>query len=92
RIKINEMPDITIPDNNTVTTTLPASGEYTIRRTSSESYLYYIALSPIATGITYVNGNFQSSIFNPQSYNLAGQRVSDGYHGIVIRNGKKVVR
>ena len=24
-------------------------------------------------------------------YNLAGQRVSDGYKGIVIRNGKKMI-
>ncbi len=94
RIKINEMSEITIPENNIVTTTLPAAGEYVIKRTNGESYLYYIALSTEATGITYVNGNgnFQFSIFNPQSYNLAGQPVSDGYHGIVISNGKKVVR
>jgi hypothetical protein len=88
------MSEITIPENNIVTATLPAAGEYTIRRTSSESYLYYIALSTEATGITYVNvnGNFQSSIFNPQSYNLSGQPVSDGYRGIVVVGGKKVMR
>ena len=90
RIKINEMPEITIPDNNTVTTTLPAAGEYTIRRTSSESYLYYIALSTEATGITNVPVSVPVPV--SVSVNLVGQPVSDGYHGIVISNGKKVVR
>ena len=91
RIKINEMPEITIPDNNTVTTTLPAAGEYTIRRTSSESYLYYIALSTEATGIKNVNGNVNGNE-NITPVNLAGQPVSDGYRGIVIEGGKKVIR
>ena len=101
RIKINEMPEITIPDNNIVTTTLAEAGTYTIKRTSSESYLYYIALSPIATGIEAVISS-QFTIHNSQSlnsqpstlnlYNLAGQRVSGGYRGIVIVGGKKVIR
>ncbi len=26
------------------------------------------------------------------AYNVAGQRVTDGYRGIVIQNGKKTVR
>ena len=94
RIKINEMPEITIPDNNTVTTTLPAAGEYTIRRTSSESYLYYIALSPIATGIETVHSSqsLNSQLSTLNLYNLAGQRVSGGYRGIVVVGGKKVMR
>lgn len=101
RIKINEMPEITIPDNNTVTTTLAEAGTYTIKRTNSESYLYYIALSPIATGIEAVLSS-QFTIHNSQSlnsqpstlniYNLSGQRVAGGYRGIVIVDGKKVIR
>ena len=90
RIKINDMAEITIPDNNTVTTTLPAAGEYTIRRTSSESYLYYIALSPIATGITNVPVIVPVPVSVP--VNLAGQCVSGDYRGIVIVGGKKVMR
>jgi hypothetical protein len=90
RIKINEMPEINIPDNNTVTTTLPAAGEYTIRRTSSESYLYYIALSTEATGITNVPVSVPVPVSIP--VNLAGQPVSEGYRGIVIEGGKKVIR
>lgn len=95
RIKINEMPEITIPDNDIVTTTLTEAGTYTIKRTSSESYLYYIALSPVATGINNVNARHDYSLLGgarERSFNLAGQQVSDGYRGIVIEGGKKVMR
>ena len=85
------MSEITIPENNIVTATLPAAGEYVIKRTNGESYLYYIALSSEATGIRNVNGNVNGNEnFTP--INLAGLPVADGYHGIVISNGKKVVR
>jgi pectate lyase len=47
RLKINDMAELTIPESNIVTTTLPEAGEYTIKRTSGESYLYYIALTPL---------------------------------------------
>ena len=91
RIQINNLAEITIPENNTVTTTLPAAGEYVIKRTSGESYLYYIALSPIqTTGIDIpgsADGVFRSADRNV--FNLAGQRVGKGYKGIVIVNGKK---
>lgn len=91
RIKINEMSEITIPENNIVTATLPAAGEYVIKRTNGESCLYYIALSSEATGIKNVNGNVNGNEnFTP--VNLAGQPVSDGYRGIVIEGGKKVIR
>ena len=98
RIKINEMSEITIPANNTISTTLPAAGEYTIKRTSGESYLYYIALSPIATGIANVSVPVSVGVSVPVpvgvpvSVNLAGQRVGNGYRGIVIEGGKKVIR
>lgn len=62
RLKINEMPEITIPDNNIVTTTLPTAGEYTIKRTNGESYLFYIALSPL----------------NPSAITTVSESVSEG--------------
>lgn len=39
-------------------------------------------------------GNQRSSYGNQRSalYNLAGQRVSDSYHGIVVKNGRKLLR
>ena len=89
RIKINEMPELTIPENNIVTTTLPAAGEYVIKRTSGESYLVYIALSSETTGVEMLcneKHHYEGVV------NLAGQRVGKGYRGIMIINGKKVIR
>ena len=84
--------EITIPASNIVTTALSEAGTYQIKRTSSESYLYYIALSAV-TGINNVNGNDNLNV-NPNlnCYNMAGQQVGNGYKGIIISNGKKVIR
>ena len=92
RISVTNLSEITIPANNIVTATLPSAGEYEIKRTNGESYLYYIALSTV-TGIKNVNGNDNvNPNINLNCYNMAGQRVGNGYRGIVISNGKKVIR
>ena len=83
--------EITIPDNNIVSTTLSEAGTYTIVRTSGESYLYYIALSPITTGTGTLTGTVQTSNLKSQAFNLAGQKVSGNYKGTVIVNGKKTI-
>lgn len=48
----------------------------------------------IITGINSIKGSNSSSGSNGlnDSYNMAGQRVGEGTHGIVIMNGRKVVR
>lgn len=91
RIQINNMPELTIPENNIVTVNLSAAGEYVIKRTSGESYLYYIALSPETTGIETLRGENNTS-GNKNIFNLSGQRVGNAYRGIIIENGKKVMR
>lgn len=48
RLRINDMPELTIPDDNIVITNLLEAGEYTIKRTNGELYLYYIALAPLS--------------------------------------------
>ncbi|MBR1839273.1 MAG: hypothetical protein IJ782_01595 [Prevotella sp.] len=48
---------------------------------------------PEGTGIANVNANVNANInANGKAYNLAGQEVDANYRGIVIINGKKVVR
>lgn len=48
---------------------------------------------PEGTGIDNVNANVNANInANGKAYNLAGQEVDANYRGIVIINGKKVVR
>ena len=90
RISVTNLPEITIPSTNIVTATLPSAGEYIIKRTSGESYLYYIALSPVATAIRDVI--IPVSVPVPVPVNLAGQRVGAGYRGIMIVNGNKVIK
>ena len=43
------------------------------------------------TGIEQVKANGQGATVNSQCYNLSGQRVSNGYRGIVIQNGRKYI-
>ena len=44
-----------------------------------------------ATGITTID-NKTGNTGNGAIYNLAGQRVNDSYNGVVIENGKKVIK
>lgn len=44
----------------------------------------------VATGINTIGTSANAS--STDEYNLAGQRVGSGYKGIVIKNGKKVIR
>ena len=90
RISVTNLSEITIPSSNIVTATLPSAGEYVIKRTNGESYLYYIALSPVATAIRDVIVPVSAQV--PVSVNLAGQRVGMNYRGLVIVGGKKIMR
>ena len=67
------------------------TGTHKITRGSGESGIFYVEVREAGTtGI-----RLQSSDLRPQSsafYNLAGQKVDTSYKGIVIRNGKKIVR
>lgn len=50
----------------------------------------YIDGSQLATGIQAISRNHKT--YNGQRFNLAGQPVNSNYHGIVIVNGKKIIR
>lgn len=51
----------------------------------------YIDGSSLATGISTVNADAKPKT-NGRAYNLNGQPVSDSYRGIIIRDGKKLIR
>ncbi|MBO6234810.1 MAG: hypothetical protein J6N43_05240, partial [Prevotella sp.] len=51
-------------------------------------YVQSISFDDEATGVVNVNGNGNAN--ENESYNLAGQRVTKEYNGIVIIKGKKV--
>ena len=53
------------------------------------NYIEYYPTWEKPTAINIVNANIEN---NYSIYNLAGQKVDAAYKGIVIRNGKKIVR
>ena len=76
------------------TTVLPTTFVYDIPTTAGEE----ITLVPIADGIeqlkadtTAGNGSVDSAA-DGATYNLAGQRVGDDYHGIAIMGSQKKVK
>ena len=90
RISITNIGELTIPETNIITQTLPTAGTYTIVRTSGESYLFYIALSPLEpTGVDTVG---KATTTATTTYNLSGQRMGKNHKGIVIEGGRKIVR
>ena len=54
--------------------------------------VYYVLGMDIPTGVVKVNGNVNGNGNANWNVNLAGQKVSDSYKGIVISNGKKYIK
>ena len=59
--------------------------------TAATSPAYYTPLATDGILLPTADATPQSTADLP-AYNLAGQRVANGYHGIIIRNGRKMVR
>lgn len=72
--------------------TVTEDGTYTIYSANEMGGLSKAAtvVTVSATGVADVKADSQSA--NSVSYNLAGQQVADGYKGIVIQNGKKLMK
>ena len=70
-------------------TGVPA-GNHSITRGSGESGLFYVEVrTEGSTGITAIPS---VAADNGDVYNLSGQRVGHNYRGIIIKNGKKIIR
>ncbi len=85
RIKITStpetsIPEITIPADNIVKVTLPTAGVYTIKRSNGESYLYYIALSPL-TSTAISNTELTANDNVTRWYTISGSLVSSPQKG-----------
>lgn len=73
--------------------TLPAGKAYLHTTAPIQGARLNIVFDGEATGISNLNvNNNDNNDVNAPMYNLAGQKVSKNYKGIVIVNGKKVVR
>ena len=68
---------------------IPAKKGY-LKLTSAGSAKNFFAFDDVDTGIGHIDANNMGT--TPVVYNLAGQRVDKYYKGIVIENGKKIIR
>lgn len=81
---------IGIDATNIVTERLESIGEYKLTKKSGESYLVYIALSPIHT--TAIGKPCNGSTTGAgMMFNINGQKVNGAWNGIMIIDGKKFV-
>ena len=55
------------------------------------TYFTFCTVGPVSTGIQPATLNHHERMDDDRMYNLAGQQVTKGYKGIVIRNGRKIV-
>ena len=75
--------------NGTATIDVAAGGTYYVLAAGTKLGFYGFKFKEgVTNGITSVNAASKSS----EIYNLAGQKVSGSYKGIVIKNGKKYVK
>lgn len=68
---------------------IPAKKGY-LKLTSAGSAKNFFAFDDVDTGIGHIDANNMGT--TSVVYNLAGQRVDKYYKGIVIENGKKIIR
>lgn len=68
---------------------IPAKKGY-LKLTSAGSAKSFFAFDDVDTGIGHIDANNMGTTL--VVYNLAGQRVDKYYKGIVIENGKKIIR
>lgn len=81
---------ICLDDLKTGITTDLSAGSYTFKADAGSSdSRFVLRLEADATGVSGVQPTAASE---PARYNLQGQKVSTGYKGIVIENGRKVLK
>ena len=67
--------------------TIEEAGTYDVTFTFNAETKDLSAEAVVSTGIKNVKNNTKNAVM----YNLQGQRVQEGFRGIVIMNGRKVV-
>ncbi len=68
-----------------------AGKKYAVGLSGSKMGFYGFKFETGTAGINATKVNANANV-NANAYNLAGQKVSESYKGIVIKNGKKVVK
>ena len=68
-----------------------AAGSHRITRGSGESGLFFVSVE-VAGGTTAIRDVKPAKRIDTAAYNLSGQKVGTDYKGLVIRNGRKLIR
>ena len=79
-------------DYQKVELVVEADGDLTLSSTKSvnvQAITINTDLPEISTGIGVVKANAED---NGAAYNVAGQKVDEGYKGLVIKGGKKMIQ
>lgn len=94
--------DLTYPDLGVTTNTAPAKQEYTIPAEAVGTKVIKMARSKASTNLFITKLEILSNTAgintvktvaeNGEAYNLAGQKVNKNFKGVVIQNGKKVIK
>lgn len=94
-VERNTSADISSAEIHTLHFSINTAGDYVIKFICPGGFAEYLLLDceishDQSTGIELVNR--ENTDEHTPIYNLAGQRVSDTYHGIIIKKGKKYTR
>lgn len=74
------------------TVTIAADGALVLQQTKSINIIALAINADLPEDTTGIGAIKVETATDASIYNLSGQRVDENYHGIVIQNGKKVVR
>lgn len=88
----NEASDMKLCEDANIIEFGLTSGTYTFQKYSGTGNILIssIEITPVGTeGITTVNAANEQ---NGAIYNIAGQKVNEGYKGLIIKNGQKVIK
>ena len=79
---------------NTVTVEVPsdAAGSKVITMTRAQTATNLFITKIVISKASNINTVKAAEAENAPAYNLAGQKIAEGYKGIVIKNGKKVLK
>ena len=88
----NEASDLKLCEDANIIEFGLTSGTYTFQKYSGTGNILIssIEITPVGTeGITSVNATAEKS---GAIYNIAGQKVNEGYKGLIIKNGQKMIK
>ncbi len=83
---------VTTDANGRYTFSATAGQTYNLKKGTNQIFLFLILLPDGTTTSIKTTNAITKEATDTQGYNLDGQRVGKNYKGVMILNGKKVIR